>query len=130
MALQAVGSFSMCIGCWMAIISMGFSWYIRVIVLTWTVTGVVSIQTSGVIWVGRTVVVILHNYKEHLDAMPALLLVYMAVMHVGGLASGWKGVEIWQNCPLACWHIWNCVVESSTPIVASLVTLKYLVLIT
>ena len=27
------------------------------------------------------------NCKEHLDAMPALLLVYRAAMHVGGLAS-------------------------------------------
>ena len=34
--------------------------------------------------------------------MLALLLAYRAAMHVGGLASGWKGVEMWQNCPLAC----------------------------
>ena len=31
--------------------------------------------------------VVLHNCKEHLDAMPALLLIYRAAMHVGGLAS-------------------------------------------
>ena len=49
MALQAVGSFSICIGCQMAIISMDFSGHIRVIVLTGAVTGVVSIQTPGVI---------------------------------------------------------------------------------
>ena len=54
--------------------------------------------------------------------MPALFLAYRAALHMGGLASGWKGVEMWQNCPLACWHIWNCVGESSTPIVTSLVT--------
>ena len=46
--------------------------------------------------------VVLHNCKEHLDVILALLLVYRAAMHVGGLARGWKGVEIWQNCPLAC----------------------------
>ena len=53
---------------------MGFSGHIRVIVLTGAVTGVVSIQTSGVIWVGRAVVVVLHSYKEHLDVMLALHL--------------------------------------------------------
>ena len=41
--------------------------------------------------------VVLHNCKEHLDAMLALLLAYRAAMHVGGLARGWKGVEMWQN---------------------------------
>ena len=47
-------------------------------------------------------VVVLHNCKEHLDAMLALLLAYRAAMHVGGLARGLKGVEMWQKCPLAC----------------------------
>ena len=56
--------------------------------LTGAVTGVVSIQTSGVICIGRAVVVALCDCKEHLDAMPALPLVYRAAMHVGGLASG------------------------------------------
>ena len=46
--------------------------------------------------------VVLHNCQEHLDAMLALLLAYRAAMHGGGLARGWKGVEMWQNCPLAC----------------------------
>ena len=32
--------------------------------------------------------VVYYNCKEHLDAIPALLLAYKAVMHVGGLASG------------------------------------------
>ena len=48
------------------------------------------------------VVVVLWSCKEHLDVMLGLLLVYRAVMHVGGVARGWKGVEMWQNCPLAC----------------------------
>ena len=52
------------------------------------VASVVSIQTSVVICIGRAVVVVLCNCKEHLDAMPVLLLVYRAAMHVGGLASG------------------------------------------
>ena len=96
-------------------------------VVTGAVASVVSIQTSGAIWVGRLVLVILHICKEHLEAMPVLLFAYRTAMHVGGLAGGWKGVEMWQNYPLACWHAWNCVAESSTPIVASLVTPRYLV---
>ena len=111
MSLQTIGSFSMCSGCQIAIISMDFSGHIRVMVVTGAIVGVVSIQTSGVISVGRVVVNILHNCKEHLDVMLGVLLAYRAVMHVGGLARGWKGVKMWQNCPLACWHVSNCVLD-------------------
>ena len=71
---------------------------------------------------------ILCNCKEHLAVMLGLLLAFRAAMHVGGLARGWKGVQMWQNCPLACWHVSNCVLDSSNPIVASLVIPKYHVL--
>ena len=54
---------------------MGFSGHIKVTVLV------------GAVAVGRLVVVVLCNCKEHLEAMPVLLLVYRAAMHVGGLAS-------------------------------------------
>ena len=67
---------------------MGFSGHINVTVLIGAVASVVSIQTSGVIWAGRLVVVVLHICKEHLEAMPVLLFAYRAAMHVGGLASG------------------------------------------
>ena len=67
---------------------MGFSGHINVTVVIGAVARVVSIQTSGVIWAGRLVVVILQICKEHLDAMPVLLFAYRAAMHVGGLASG------------------------------------------
>ena len=97
-----MGSFSMCIGCWIGIVSMGFSGYIKVMVLTGAVAGVLSIQTSGAISVGRLVVVVLCICREHLEAMLVLLFAYRAPMHVGGLASSWKGVEMQQNCPLAC----------------------------
>ena len=49
MAVQAIGSFSTCSGCQIAIVSMGFSGHIRVMVVTGAIAGVVSIQTSGVI---------------------------------------------------------------------------------
>ena len=87
--------------------------------------GVVSIQTSGMICVGRGVIVALCICREHLDSMLDVLLAYRAVMHVGGFAKGRKGVEMWQNCPFACLHTSNCVQDSSSPIVASLVTPKY-----
>ena len=77
----------MCIGCQIGIVSMGFLGHIKVMVVTGAVAGVVSIQTSGAIWVGRLVVVVLHICKEHLEAMPVLLFAYRAAMHVGGLAS-------------------------------------------
>ena len=70
-----MGSFSMCIGCQIGTVSIGFSGHIRVTVLIGAVASVVSIQTSGVIWVGRLMVVVLCNCKEHLEAMPVLLLV-------------------------------------------------------
>ena len=34
----------------------------------------------------------------NLEVMPAKFLVYKAEVQVGGLASGWKGVGMVQNC--------------------------------
>ena len=82
-----MGSFSMCIGCQIGIVSMGFSGYIKVMELTGAVASVVSIQTSGAIWVGRLVVVVLCICKEHLETIPVLLFAYRTAMQVGGLAS-------------------------------------------
>ena len=80
-----MGSFNMCISCQIGTVSM--SGHIRATAFIGAVASVVSIQTSGVIWVGRFVVVVLCNCKEHLEVMPVLLLVYRAAMHMGGLAS-------------------------------------------
>ena len=66
---------------------MGFSGHIKVMVLTGAVASVESIQTSGAIWVGKLVVVLLYIHKEHLEAIPVLLFAYRAAMQVGGLAS-------------------------------------------
>ena len=62
-ALQAMGSFSICIHFWIGIVSMGSSGHINVMASVVAVTGVVSIQTSGVIWEGRLVVEALHICK-------------------------------------------------------------------
>ena len=44
---------------------MVFSGHINVMVFTGAVTGVVRIQTSGAIWVGREVAEALHICNEH-----------------------------------------------------------------
>ena len=75
MALQAVGSFRMCTGFWMGMVAKGLSGHINGIVFVGAVTDVVSILTSGDIWVDKMVVLILHICKEHLEAMPVILLV-------------------------------------------------------
>ena len=87
-ALQAVGSFSICSGLWTGNVSIGHSGHIRLIVAVGAEIGVASIQTSGVIWVGKGVVKALCSCREHLDSMLALLLAYSTAMHVGGLAKG------------------------------------------
>ena len=73
---------------------MGFSGHIKLMVSVGAEAGVVSIQTLGVICVGSEVVVVLHSCREHFDFMLASLLAKRAAMHVGGLAKGWKGVEM------------------------------------
>ena len=73
---------------------MGFSRHIKVMVLTRAVASVVSIQTSGAIWVGKLVVVVLCICKEHLQTIPVLLFAYRAAMQVGGLDSKVFGVHI------------------------------------
>ena len=55
-------------------------------------------------------------------------LAYRAETHDGGFAKGWKDVVILQNSPFASQQTQNLVVESSTAMVSSLVTPRYLVL--
>ena len=64
MALQAVGSFSMCSGHVTGMVFIGFSWHIRLIVSEGAEGGVMSIHTLGVICVGRGVIMVLHSCKK------------------------------------------------------------------
>ena len=48
----------------------------------------VSFHTLGVIGVGMLALLVVLICSENLISIPALLLVYMAVIHDGGLASG------------------------------------------
>ena len=56
-------------------------------VFTGAVASVVSIQTSGAIWIGKLAVIVLQICKEHLEAIPVLLFAYRAAMQVDGLGS-------------------------------------------
>ena len=48
-------------------------------------------------------------------------------MHDGGLASGWSGASVLQNCPFAHWNVLNCCSEMSMASVSSCDIPKYLV---
>ena len=87
MALQAIG-FSMCIGFWIGMVAMGFSRHIHVMVFSEAVTGVVRIQTSGAIWVGRLVAEALCICNEHLEVISTLLFAYRTAILDGGFANG------------------------------------------
>ena len=87
-ALQAIGSFSTCSGCLIGIVSIGFSGHIKLMVSVGAEVGVVSIQTFGMICVGRGVIEALWSCREHLDSMLAVLLAYGVAMHVGAFAKG------------------------------------------
>ena len=88
MALQAIGSFSMCIGFCIGMVSMAFSGHINVMVFTGAVIGVVRIQTSGGICVGRLVTEALSICNEHFEVISAVLFAYKAAIQDGGFANG------------------------------------------
>ena len=67
---------------------MGFSGHINVKVFTGAVTGVVRIQTSGAIWVGRVVAQALCTCNEHFAVISSVLFVYKAAIQDGGFANG------------------------------------------
>ena len=64
---------------------MVFSGHINVMVFTGAAVGVVRIQTSGAIWVGRLVAEALHICNEHSEAISTVLFAYKAAIQDGGL---------------------------------------------
>ena len=97
MALQDVGILRMCTGFLMVMVSVAFSGHINVMVLPGAESGVMRIQTSGDICVGRfgSKVVLICN--KHCVVISTGLLAYRAATHDGGFASSWKGVVMLQN---------------------------------
>ena len=97
MALQAVGSLSMCTGFCIMIVSMAFLGHINVMVFAGAASGVVRIQTSGAIWVGKFTPDAFHICNEHFEVISTVLLAYRGAIQDGGFAKGWKGVVMLQN---------------------------------
>ena len=60
-------------------------------------SGVVRIQTSGDICVGRFTSEAFLICNKHCEVIPAGFLAYRAESHDGGCANGWKGVVMLQN---------------------------------
>ena len=61
--------------------------YINVMVFTGAVTGVVRIQTSGAICVGRLVAEALCICSEHFEVISTVLFAYRAAIQDGGFAN-------------------------------------------
>ena len=78
-------------------VSMAFSGHISVMVLAWAESGVMRIQTSGDIWVGKFKFDAFCICNEHCEVISAVLLAYRAVTQDGGFAKGYKGVVMLQN---------------------------------
>ena len=87
-ALQAIGSLSMCTGFCIVMVSMAFSGHIRVIVFPGAAIGVVRIQTSGAIWVGKLVIDAFHICSEYFEVISTVLFAYQAAIQDGGFANG------------------------------------------
>ena len=66
---------------------MVFSGHINVMVIAGAATGVVRIQMSGVIWVGRLVAEVLHICNEHFEVISTVLFAYKAAIQDAGFAN-------------------------------------------
>ena len=66
-------------------------------VLAGVEAGVVMIQTSGDIWVGKFISDAFHICNEHCEVMSAVLLAYRVVAQDGGFDKGWKGAVMLHN---------------------------------
>ena len=62
--------------------------YIYIMVFAGAVTGVVRIQTSCAIWVGRIVTEALHICNEHFEVISAEFFAYKIAIQDGGFANG------------------------------------------
>ena len=86
-ALQAVGSFCMGTVFCIMMVSMAFSGHINVMVFAGAASGVVRIQTSGAIWVGKFVFDAFCICSEQFEVISAMLFAYQAATQDGGFAN-------------------------------------------
>ena len=69
-------------------VSMAFSGHINVMLLAGAAGGVVRIQTSGAIWIGKFVSDAFQICSEHFEVISMLLFAYKTAIHDGGFANG------------------------------------------
>ena len=81
----------------MVMVSVALSGCMSMMVLAGVESGVMRIQTSGDICVGKFTSEVFLICNGHCEVMSAVLLAYRALVHDGGFAKGWKGVVILQN---------------------------------
>ena len=86
----------------------------------------VNNQTFGGIDVGMLTLLAFMICSEQLFYMPTLSLVYKADIHIGGFASGKRGMFKLENHPIAFWHVLNCSSRIFTALVSSCIMPKYL----
>ena len=72
----------------MVMVSVAFSGHISMMVLAGVESGVVRIQTSGDICVGKLTSDVFLIYNEYCEVICAVLLAYRAATHDGGFAKG------------------------------------------
>ena len=75
----------MCIGFCIGMVSMAFSGHINVMVFAGAAIGVVRIQTSGAIWVGKLVIDAFHIYSEHFEVISTSSLHIKLLYRMAGL---------------------------------------------
>ena len=76
---------------------MSLSGHVSFMVLAGAEGGVVIIQTSGDIWVGKSISDAFCICNEHHEVMSAELLAYRVVVQDGLFDKGWKGAVMLQN---------------------------------
>ena len=72
----------------MVMVSVAFSGHISMMVLAGVESGVVRIQTSGDIWVGKFTSDVFLICNGHCEVISAVLLAYRAATQDGGFAKG------------------------------------------
>ena len=97
MALQAIGILRICTDFCMVMVSVALSGHINMMVLAGVESGVVRIQTSGDIYVGRFTSEVFLISNEHHEVIHVGFLAYRVETHDGGFAKGWKSVVMLQN---------------------------------
>ena len=69
-------------------VSMAFSGHINVMMFAGAASGVVRIQTSGAIWVGKFVSYAFCICNEHFEVISTVLFPYKAAIQDGGFTNG------------------------------------------